>query len=103
MFGYVDCYMYFIFGESRVDEYVVFFIMIKNEIKNKIVRIGIEVFIFLIRNVIDEEFINFFLIKLNRMLKYGIIIVEIKFGYGIDMEIEIRFLKLINILKEKFL
>ena len=97
--GYVDCHTHLIFGESRVDEYVASFTMTKNEIKNKIVRI--EASIFSTRNATDEELINSSLIKLNRMLKHGTTTVEIKSGYGIDMETEIRLLKLINILKEK--
>ena len=99
--GYVDCHTHLIFGESRVDEYVASFTMTKNEIKNKIVRTGIEASIFSTRNATDEELINSSLIKLNRMLKHGTTTVEIKSGYGIDMETEIRLLKLINILKEK--
>ena len=99
--GYVDCHTHLIFGESRVDEYVASFTMTKNEIKNKIVRTGIEASIFSTRNATDEELINSSLIKLNRMLKHGTTTVEIKSGYGIDMETEMRLLKLINILKEK--
>ena len=101
--GYVDCHTHLIFGESRVDEYVASFTMTKNEIKNKIARTGIEASIFSTRNATDEELINSSLIKLNRMLKHGTTTVEIKSGYGIDMETEIRLLKLINILKEKSL
>ena len=99
--GYVDCHTHLIFGESRVDEYVASFTMTKNEIKNKIARTGIEASIFSTRNATDEELINSSLLKLNRMLKHGTTTVEIKSGYGIDMETEIRLLKLINILKEK--
>lgn len=99
--GYVDCHTHLIFGESRVDEYVASFTMTKNEIKNKIARTGIEASIFSTRNATDEELINSSLLKLNRMLKHGTTTVEIKSGYGIDKETEIRLLKLINILKEK--
>lgn len=99
--GYVDCHTHLIFGESRVDEYVASFTMNKEEIKNKIPRTGLEASIFSTRNSTDEELINSSLVKLNRMLKHGTTTVEIKSGYGIDMETEIRLLKLINILKEK--
>ena len=99
--GYVDCHTHLIFGESRVDEYVASFTMNKEEIKNKIPRTGLEASIFSTRNSTDEELINSSLVKLNRMLKHGTTTVEIKSGDGIDMETEIRLLKLINILKEK--
>jgi len=99
--GYVDCHTHLIFGESRVDEYVASFIMPTSEIKKKIPRTGIEASIFSTRNSTDEELINSSLLKLNRMLKSGTTTVEIKSGYGIDMETEIRLLKLISILKEK--
>ena len=99
--GYVDCHTHLIFGESRVDEYVASFTMSTAEIKKKIFRTGIEASIFSTRNSTDEELINSSLLKLNRMLKSGTTTVEIKSGYGIDMETEIKLLKLINILKEK--
>ena len=99
--GYVDCHTHLIFGESRVDEYVASFTMNKDEIKNKIPRTGLEASIFSTRNSTDEELINSSLIKLNRMLKHGTTTVEIKSGYGIDKDTELRLLKLINILKEK--
>ena len=97
--GYVDCHTHLIFGESRVDEYVASFTMPTSEIKKKIPRTGIEASIFSTRNSTDEELINSSLLKLNRMLKSGTTTVEIKSGYGIDMETEIRLLKLISILK----
>jgi len=99
--GYVDCHTHLIFGESRVDEYVASFTMNKEEIKNKIPRTGLEASIFSTRNSTDEELINSSLVKLNRMLKHGTTTVEIKSGYGIDKDTELRLLKLINILKEK--
>ena len=99
--GYVDCHTHLIFGESRVDEYVASFTMNKEEIKNKIPRTGLEASIFSTRNATDEELINSSLVKLNRMLKHGTTTVEIKSGYGIDKDTELRLLKLINILKEK--
>ena len=99
--GYVDCHTHLIFGESRVDEYVASFTMNKEEIKNKIPRTGLEASIFSTRNSTDEELINSSLLKLNRMLKHGTTTVEIKSGYGIDKDTELRLLKLINILKEK--
>ena len=99
--GYVDCHTHLIFGESRVDEYVASFTMNKEEIKNKIPRTGLEASIFSTRNSTDEELINSSLVKLNRILKHGTTTVEIKSGYGIDKDTELRLLKLINILKEK--
>lgn len=99
--GYVDCHTHLIFGKSRVNEFVASFTMNKDEIKNKIPLTGIESSIFSTRNSTDEELINSSLIKLNRMLKHGTTTVEIKSGYGIDKETEIRLLKLINFLKEE--
>lgn len=99
--GYVDCHTHLIFGKSRVNEFVASFTMNKDEIKNKIPLTGIESSIFSTRNSTDEELINSSLMKLNRMLKHGTTTVEIKSGYGIDKETEIRLLRLINILKEK--
>lgn len=99
--GYVDCHTHLIFGKSRVDEYVASLTMPKEDVKKILPRVGLDSSIYSTRNSSDEELIISSLEKLNRMLKNGTTIVEIKSGYGIDKDTELRLLRLINLLKEK--
>lgn len=99
--GYVDCHTHLIFGKSRVDEYIVSLTKTKEEVKKILPRVGLASSIYSTRNSSDEELIISSLEKLNRMLKSGTTTIEIKSGYGIDKDTELRLLRLINSLKEK--
>ncbi len=99
--GYVDCHTHLIFGKSRVDEYIASLTMSKEEVKKVVPRVGLDSSIYSTRNSSDEELIISSLDKLNRMLKNGTTTVEIKSGYGIDKETELRLLRIINLLKNK--
>lgn len=98
--GFVDSHTHLIFGESRVDEYIASLIMNKEDVKKTVKRTGLESSIYSTRKVSDEELINSSLTKLNRMLKQGTTTVEIKSGYGIDRDTELRLLRLIKELKK---
>lgn len=97
--GYVDSHTHLIYGESRVDEYVASLTLTPEQTKKVVQKIGLEASIYYTRNATDEELIDTSLIKLNRMLKSGTTTVEIKSGYGIDKETEIRLLRAIKELK----
>lgn len=99
--GYVDCHTHLIFGKSRVDEYVASLTLPKEEVLKIVPKVGLDSSIYSTRIATDEELINSSIEKLNRMLKNGTTTVEIKSGYGIDKETEIRLLRLINLLKQK--
>lgn len=99
--GYVDCHTHLIFGKSRVDEYVASLTMSKEEVEEIIPRVGLASSIHSTRTATDDELINSSLEKLKRMLKNGTTTVEIKSGYGIDKETELRLLKLIKLLRTK--
>lgn len=94
--GFIDCHTHLIFGGSRVDEYVDSFYYSPSEIKKRYSRTGLEQSIFLTRNSSDEILIKSSIKKLDRMLRAGTTTVEIKSGYGIDKETEIRLLRLIK-------
>ena len=98
--GFVDSHTHLIFGESRVDEYIASLTMNKEDVKKTVKRTGLESSIYSTRKVSDEELINSSLTKLNRMLKQGTTTVEIKSGYGIDRDTELRLLRLIKELKK---
>lgn len=99
--GYVDSHTHLIFGESRVDEYVESFTKNKDEIKKELKRVGLDASIYSTKKSSDEELVSSSLVKLNRMLKHGTTTVEIKSGYGIDKETEIRLLRLLKKIKER--
>lgn len=99
--GYVDSHTHLIFGESRVDEYVESFTKNKDEIKKELKRVGLDASIYSTKKSSDEELVSSSLVKLNRMLKDGTTTVEIKSGYGIDKETEIRLLRLLKKIKER--
>ena len=99
--GYVDSHTHLLFGKSRVDEYVASLTNASAEVKKLVKLVGLEASIFYTKNASDEELIESSLTKLKRMLLSGTTTVEIKSGYGIDKETELRQLRLINKLKEK--
>lgn len=98
--GYVDSHTHLLFGKSRVDEYVASLTTDLDGIKKFVKLIGLDASMYYTRNSSDEELLNSSLVKLNRMLKSGTTTVEIKSGYGIDKETELRQLRLIKKLKE---
>ncbi len=99
--GFVDSHTHLIFGKSRVDEYIASLTMSKEEVKKVVPRVGLDSSIYSTRNSSDEELISSSLEKLDRMLKSGTTTVEIKSGYGIDKETELKLLRLIKQLKTK--
>lgn len=99
--GYVDSHTHLLFGKSRVDEYVASLTHASAEVKKIVKLVGLEASIYYTKNASDEELIESSLTKLNRMLLSGTTTVEIKSGYGIDKETELRQLRLINKLKDK--
>ncbi|MBS6534688.1 imidazolonepropionase [Peptoniphilus harei] len=99
--GYVDSHTHLLFGKSRVDEYVASLTHASADVKKIVKLVGLEASIHYTKNASDEELIESSLTKLNRMLLSGTTTVEIKSGYGIDKETELRQLRLINKLKDK--
>lgn len=75
--------------------------MTKEEVAKVLPRVGLDSSIYSTRISSDGELIDSSLEKLNRMLKSGTTTIEIKSGYGIDKETELRLLRLINLLQEK--
>lgn len=99
--GYVDSHTHLLFGKSRVDEYVASLTHASADVKKIVKLVGLEASIHYTKDASDEELIDSSLTKLHRMLLSGTTTVEIKSGYGIDKETELRQLRLINKLKNK--
>lgn len=99
--GYVDSHTHLIFGKSRVHEFVELFTKSSEEVKKVLDLVGLESSMDSTINATDEELFESSMLKLNRMLKSGTTTVEIKSGYGIDKDTELRMLRIIKKLKER--
>lgn len=99
--GFIDSHTHLIFGKSRVDEYIASLTMTKEEVRKVVPKVGLESSIYSTRNSSDEELVVSSLEKLERMLKNGTTTVEIKSGYGIDKNTELRLLRIIKALSNK--
>lgn len=98
--GYVDSHTHLIFGKSRVDEYIESLTKTPDEVKNVVKRVGLDSSMYSTINATDEELHETSILKLKRMLKSGTTTIEIKSGYGIDKDTELRMLRIINNLKK---
>lgn len=98
--GYVDSHTHLIFGKSRVDEYAASLTMSAEDVKKAVGLVGLASSMYSTKNATDEELLQTSLKKLNRMLKTGTTTVEIKSGYGIDKENELRQLRIIKEMKK---
>lgn len=100
--GFVDCHTHLVFGESRIDEYVAKLTTTDvNEIKKKVPVIGLDSSIQSTRNASFDELLEESIVKVNKMLEGGTTTMEIKSGYGIDKDTEIKQLEVIKELKNK--
>lgn len=100
--GFVDCHTHLVFGGSRIDEYVAKLTTTDvNEIKKKVPVIGLDSSIQSTRNASFDELLEESIVKVNKMLEGGTTTMEIKSGYGIDKDTEIKQLEVIKELKNK--
>ncbi|NLD18575.1 MAG: imidazolonepropionase [Tissierellia bacterium] len=96
--GYVDSHTHLIFGKSRVHEFVELFTKTPEEVKKTLDLVGLASSMDSTVNATDEELYESSMLKLNRMLKSGTTTIEIKSGYGIDKDTELRMLRVIKAL-----
>lgn len=87
MLGFVDCYMYFVYGGNCVYE---FELCLKGVSYEEIVCVGggIVLMVMVICKVSEVEFVVSVLLWFDVLIGEGVIIVEIKLGYGFDVEME---------------
>lgn len=99
--GFVDSHTHLVFGGSRVDEYVAnLTIDDKEKIKAMGIKTGIYASIDMTNEIEEELLYQESYAKLNRMLESGTTTVEIKSGYGLDIDTELKQLRVINRLNE---
>lgn len=95
--GFVDSHTHLVFGGSRVNEYIAnLTIYDKEKIKSMGIKTGIYASIEMTKEIEEELLFQESLEKLNRMLESGTTTVEIKSGYGLDIETELKQLRVIN-------
>lgn len=98
--GYVDSHTHLIFGGSRVYEYVGLLTDTPEVIKERLGRVGLASSMYLTKNADDDQLRESSIQKLDRMLKSGTTTVEIKSGYGIDKDTELRMLRIVDGIKK---
>jgi len=99
--GLVECHTHSAFAGSRADE---FRRRLSGESYEEIAKKGggINTTVKAVRNSSVEELINLLIPKVNYFISQGITSMEIKSGYGLDYENELKLLQSINYLKDIF-
>ncbi|MBD3617590.1 MAG: imidazolonepropionase [Gracilimonas sp.] len=98
--GFVDSHSHLVFGGNRADEFAMRSAgMSYEEIAEK--GGGIVSTVEATRKASKEELKDLARIRLQKTLKQGITTMEIKSGYGLDLETERKMLAVINELKEE--
>lgn len=100
--GFVDAHTHLVFGGSRVDE---FSFNLRKDGKDMIKHFGLKTGIYssidMTRRASEEELYQSALKRVTDMMEYGTTTLEIKSGYGIDRETELRQLRTIQRLKQE--
>lgn len=98
--GFVDCHTHLAFGGSRIDEYTASLTgMDRAEMARRGIPNGLAASMAGTRNARDEQLADQALQRLRNMLHCGTTTAEIKSGYGLDTETELRQLRVIRQLK----
>lgn len=98
--GFVDSHSHLVFGGNRADEFAMRSAgMSYEEIAEQ--GGGIVSTVEATRKASKEELKNLARIRLQKALKQGITSMEIKSGYGLDLETERKMLEVVNELKEE--
>ncbi len=97
----VDCHTHLVYGGSRASE---FELRLQGVTYEEIARqgCGIRSTVSATRAVNDEALFRQSVPWLRSMVSEGVTTVEIKSGYGLDLETEVRILRVARLLGEKF-
>jgi len=99
--GLVECHTHSVFAGSRAGE---FRDKLKGISYEEIARAGggINATVNAVRNSSVEDLISITIPRINYFISQGITTLEIKSGYGLDFENEIKILRVIQFLNEKY-
>ncbi len=97
--GLIDCHTHLVFAGSRSDEFVM---RAKGMSYLEIAKAGggITRTVEAVRKASLDELVELTLPRLQRMLSYGVTTVEVKSGYGLNVEDEIKILLAVRKLQE---
>jgi imidazolonepropionase len=97
--GFVECHTHSVFAGSRANE---FRLKLKGATYEEIARTGggINTTVHAVRNSSFEELVKLAIPRIQNFIAQGVTTIEIKSGYGLDFENEIKLLKVINHLNE---
>ncbi len=97
--GLIDCHTHLIYGGSRAKE---FELRQQGTTYEEIARSGGGIFstVKATRNASDDELLTSALTRLDQLIESGVTTVEIKSGYGLDGETELRMLRLTREMKK---
>jgi imidazolonepropionase len=99
--GFVECHTHTVFAGSRANE---FRLKLKGVSFEEIAKGGggINTTVNAVRNSSFEELVKTAKPRIYKFISQGVTTIEIKSGYGLDFENEIKLLKVINYLKQVF-
>lgn len=99
--GLIDCHTHLVFAGSRANEFAM---RIKGNSYEKIAEAGGGIIstVKALRNTSPEELILLARPKIDNLIKQGVTTLEIKSGYGLDFDNEIKMLHVIKILNEEY-
>jgi imidazolonepropionase len=99
--GFVDCHTHLVFGKSRVEEYSSGLIPGGLEkFRAGGIKTGMEASVDMTRLEPEELLYLESYAKIDRMIRNGTTTIEIKSGYGLDKETELKQLRVISKLKQ---
>ena len=95
--GFVDCHTHLVFGGSRIDEYSASLEgLSREEMAARGIKTGLAASTESTRRATDRELTDQALARLGNMLSHGTTTAEIKSGYGLNTETELRQLRVIR-------
>jgi imidazolonepropionase len=99
--GFVDCHTHLVFGGDRIDEYAASLEGIdREEMARRGIPTGLAASMASTRAASGEELVAQSLGRLQNMIRSGTTTAEVKSGYGLNTEVELRQLRAIRLLGE---
>jgi imidazolonepropionase len=99
--GIIECHTHSVFAGSRANE---FRLKLRGMSYEEIAQMGggINSTVNAVRNSSSEELMSFSKPRISNFISQGVTTIEIKSGYGLDIENEVKLLKVIKNLKQAF-
>lgn len=99
--GFVDSHTHLVFGGSREDEYLM---RVRGESYEKIAKEGggIKSTVKNTRNLSEDKLFELADMRMKKVFSYGTTTIEIKSGYGLNTETELKMLRVVKRLQEKY-